>query len=330
MTRFRGNQKMFATHWENFDVVRAERLSRKSASSVCAKISTSLSDSLTRWRRVRDALDYEIDGVVVKVNSTALAGRIRDDDKSPRWAIAYKYPARQATTKLLDISIQVGRTGALTPVAHLEPTLLAGTTVARASLHNEDEIKRLDLKIGDYVLIEKSGEIIPQVLSNITVKARRQRKEHSNSRRNVPSAVLTPCGPRARRFAAAQIPIVPAKIKGRIAYFASRKAMDIEGLGDVLIDTLVDQAVIKDVADLYTLKLDDISNLERQRRKVGEETDRRRSRRARRAACSGCFSASIFAMSANAPPRSSPIISVDRQARCGDVSRRSWTSTRSG
>ena len=172
-------------------------------------------------------------------------------------------PARQATTKLLDIGIQVGRTGALTPVAHLEPTLLAGTTVARASLHNEDEIKRLDIKIGDYVMIEKSGEIIPQVLSIITVETRRQRKEYSNFRRSARSAVLTPCDPRARPSDAAQIPIVPAKIKGRLGYFASRKAMDIEGLGDVL-DRYACRlsGMVKDVADLYTLRIEDIANIE--------------------------------------------------------------------
>ena len=119
---------------------------------------------------IRDGLDYEIDGVVVKVNSTALQDEFGATTKAPRWAIAYKYPARQATTKLLDIQVQVGRTGALTPVAYLEPTLLAGTTVARASLHNEDEIKRLDIKLGDTVLIEKSGEIIPQVLQVVPVK----------------------------------------------------------------------------------------------------------------------------------------------------------------
>ena len=130
---------------------------------------------IAEMETVRDSLDYEIDGVVVKVNSTALQDEFGATTKAPRWAIAYKYPARQATTRLLGIGIQVGRTGALTPVAHLEPTLLAGTTVARASLHNEDEIKRLDLKIGDYVLIEKSGEIIPQVLSGRYDKTRRQR-----------------------------------------------------------------------------------------------------------------------------------------------------------
>src|SRR4029453_12607402 len=120
--------------------------------------------------KLRDELGYEIDGLVVKVNSTALQDDFSSTQKAPRWAIAYKYPARQATTQVLSIVVQVGRTGALTPVANLEPVLLAGTTVARATLHNEDEIKRLDVREGDFVLIEKSGDIIPKVLKVIESK----------------------------------------------------------------------------------------------------------------------------------------------------------------
>ncbi len=210
----------------------------------------------------RDELDYEIDGVVVKVNSTALQDEFGATTKAPRWAIAYKYPARQSTTKLLSIGIQVGRTGALTPVAHLEPVLLAGTTVARASLHNEDEIKRLGIRIGDTVLIEKSGEIIPQVLGVIESK-----RDGSESEYEFPT-VCPVCGFEAVRPEGEAVrrcinPDCPAKIKGRLGYFASRKAMDIEGLGDVLINTLVDTGMVKNVADLYAIKTEDISNLER-------------------------------------------------------------------
>jgi DNA ligase (NAD+) len=118
----------------------------------------------------RDDLDYEIDGLVVKVNSTALQDEFGATQKAPRWAVAYKYPARQATTRVLSISVQVGRTGALTPVANLEPVLLAGTTVSRATLHNADEVKRLGVRIGDWVLIEKGGEVIPKVLKVIESK----------------------------------------------------------------------------------------------------------------------------------------------------------------
>jgi len=220
--------------------------------------------------KVRDSLDYEIDGVVVKVNSTTLQDEFGSTSKAPRWAIAYKYPARQATTRLLDIGIQVGRTGALTPVAQLEPVLLAGTTVARASLHNEDEIKRLDLKLGDYVLIEKSGEIIPQVLQNIPSKRDGGERDFEFPARcpvcNSPA--VRPEGEAVRRCTN---PICPAKIKGRLAYFAARKAMDIEGLGDVLIETLATSGRVKDVADLYSLTVEDIAGLERK----GEKTARK-------------------------------------------------------
>ncbi len=217
---------------------------------------------------IRDELDYEIDGVVVKVNSTALQDDFGATTKAPRWAIAYKYAARQATTKLLDIGIQVGRTGALTPVAHLEPVLLAGTTVSRASLHNEDEIARLDLKIGDHVLIEKSGEIIPQVLSVVAAK-----RDGSESEFVFPN-ICPVCGfdavrPEGEAVRRCTNPVCPAKVKARILYFSSRKAMDIEGLGEVLTDTLVDSGRIKDVADLYTLTVEDIASLERMAEKSG-------------------------------------------------------------
>jgi DNA ligase (NAD+) len=263
---FTGNQKMFATHWDIFEWCERNGFHVNPNRKLCGDFDD-LSKFIAEMETVRDSLDYEIDGVVVKVNSTALQDEFGTTSKAPRWAIAYKYPARQATTRLLDIGIQVGRTGALTPVAHLEPTLLAGTTVARASLHNEDEIKRLDLKIGDYVLIEKSGEIIPQVLQNIS-----SRRDGSEREFEFPTTcpvcgfdAVRPDGEAVRRCTN---PDCPAKIKGRLAYFASRKAMDIEGLGDVLVETLVDSGRVKDVADIYTLTIDDIAGLERK----GEKT----------------------------------------------------------
>ena len=266
---FTGNQKMFATHWEIFDWCERNGFHVNPNRRLC-KSFDELSAFVAEMETMRDSLDYEIDGVVVKVNSTALQDEFGFTSKAPRWAIAYKYPARQATTRLVDIGIQVGRTGALTPVAHLEPTLLAGTTVARASLHNEDEIKRLDLKLGDYVLIEKSGEIIPQVLQNIP-----SRRDGSEREFEFPTECPV-CGfdavrPEGEAVRRCTNPECPAKIKGRIAYFAARKAMDIEGLGDVLTEMLVDSGRVKDVADLYTLTADDISSLERK----GEKTARK-------------------------------------------------------
>lgn len=258
---FRGNQKMFATHLENFAWLKKNGFNVNPHHALCRNYDE-LVAFIAEMEPKRDELDYEIDGVVVKVNSTALQDEFGATTKAPRWAIAYKYPARQSTTKLLSIGIQVGRTGALTPVAHLEPVLLAGTTVARASLHNEDEIKRLGIRIGDTVLIEKSGEIIPQVLGVVESK-----RNGSESEYEFPTVcpvcgfdALRPDGEAVRRCIN---PDCPAKIKGRLGYFASRKAMDIEGLGDVLINTLVDTGMVKNVADLYAIKTEDISNLER-------------------------------------------------------------------
>ncbi len=264
---FTGNQKMFATHWENFEWCERNGFNVNPNRALCRDFAE-LADFVARMESLRDELDYEIDGVVVKVNSTALQDEFGSTTKAPRWAIAYKYPARQATTRLLGIGIQVGRTGALTPVAHLEPTLLAGTTVSRASLHNEDEIKRLDLKIGDHVMIEKSGEIIPQVLSVVTAK-RDGTETDFEFPRTCPVCEWEAVRPDGEAVRRCTNPDCPAKIKARILYFAARKAMDIEGLGEVLVETLVDKEMIRDVADLYTLTLDQIAGLERMAEKSG-------------------------------------------------------------
>lgn len=262
-----GTRKMFATHEEVFLWCEKNGFTVNQHRRLCASFDE-LAAFIAEIEGIRDELDYEIDGVVVKVNSTALQDDFGATTKAPRWAIAYKYAARQATTKLLDIGIQVGRTGALTPVAHLEPVLLAGTTVSRASLHNEDEIARLDLKIGDHVLIEKSGEIIPQVLSVVAAK-----RDGSESEFVFPN-ICPVCGfdavrPEGEAVRRCTNPVCPAKVKARILYFSSRKAMDIEGLGEVLTDTLVDSGRIKDVADLYTLTVEDIASLERMAEKSG-------------------------------------------------------------
>ena len=258
---FRGNQKMFPTHWENFEWLARNGFNVNPNRALCRGFDD-LAGFINDMETKRDGFDYEIDGVVVKVNSTALQQEFGATTKAPRWAIAYKYPARQSTTKLLGIGIQVGRTGALTPVAHLEPVLLAGTTVARASLHNEDEIKRLNIRIGDTVLIEKSGEIIPQVLGVVELKRDGSETEYAFPT-TCPICGFDAIRPEGEAVRRCSNPDCPAKIKGRLGYFASRKAMDIEGLGDVLINTLVDTGMVEDVADLYSIKTEDISNLER-------------------------------------------------------------------
>jgi DNA ligase (NAD+) len=262
---FTGRRKMFATHWENFEWLKANGFHVNPHIALC-KNYDELCKFVEKMEPMRDELDYEIDGVVVKVNSTSLQQEFGSTTKAPRWAIAYKYAARKATTKLLGIRVQVGRTGALTPVADLEPVLLAGTTVARASLHNEDEIRRLDIKIGDTVEIEKSGDIIPQVLA--VVKEKRDGREKRFKFPTIcPECKWDAVRPEGEAVRRCTNPDCPAKVKARIGYFASRKAMDIEGLGWVLIDTLVDSGMVKNVADIYKLTVEDIASLERRAEK---------------------------------------------------------------
>jgi DNA ligase (NAD+) len=240
-------RKPFASHWEALEWLLRAGFRVNHLRCLCPSIEDVIV-SCERWRELRDELGYEIDGVVVKVNSTALQDELGSTSKAPRWAVAYKYPARQATTRLYDITVQVGRVGTLTPVAELEPVLLAGTTVSRASLHNEDQIKRLGVMIGDYVLIEKSGEIIPQVIK--VIESRREGRESELREfampRNCPACgeevVRTP-GEVAWRCVNSAC---PAKIKAGLKQFASRRAMRIEGLGDALIDQLISQRVQKD------------------------------------------------------------------------------------
>ncbi|REJ77900.1 MAG: NAD-dependent DNA ligase LigA [Acidobacteria bacterium] len=264
-----GASKPFDTHWENFEFLENAGFNVNPHRRLCEGIDAVI-EFCNEMEDRRDSLDYDIDGVVVKVNQASLQDEFGATSKAPRWAIAYKYPAMQATTKLENIIIQVGRTGALTPVAVLEPVQLAGTTVARASLHNEDEINRLGVRLGDTVLVEKSGEIIPQVLKVIESKRSGKEKDFE-----FPGQCPV-CGWDAVRPAEEAVrrctnPDCPAKVKGRLAYFSARKAMDIEGLGDVLIEQLVDAEHVKDVADLYRLDVKTVAALERMAEKSAQK-----------------------------------------------------------
>ncbi|MDQ6785946.1 MAG: NAD-dependent DNA ligase LigA [Acidobacteriota bacterium] len=256
-----GNQKMFATHWEGFQWLEKAGFNVNPNRALCKNIEEVFAFT-DKMLALRDSLDYDIDGVVVKINSTQLQQEFGATTKAPRWAIAYKYPAMQATTRLNEIHVQVGRTGALTPVAYLEPVLLAGTTVARASLHNEDEIKRLDVKLGDYVLIEKSGEIIPQILQVIKTRRNGTETEYEFPKK-CPVCDFPVVRPEGEVVTRCSNPDCPAKLKARILYFASRKAMDIEGLGEVLVEKLVDLGMVKNAADIYSLQLEQVAELER-------------------------------------------------------------------
>ncbi|HVG38740.1 MAG TPA: NAD-dependent DNA ligase LigA [Pyrinomonadaceae bacterium] len=260
-----GDRKPFATHWEALAWLEGVGIKVNPHRALCPSVDEVI-EFCQRMEGARDNLPYEIDGVVVKVNSTALQDEFGTTSKAPRWAIAYKYPARQATTKVESIVVQVGRTGALTPVANLEPVQLAGTTVARATLHNEDEIKRLDVRIGDWVMIEKSGEIIPKVL-NVVLSRRTGTERRFRMPTKCPvcgGIVSKPEGEVVSRCVAADC---AAQLKARLLHFASRRAMRIEGLGEALAEQLVERGLVRDVGDLYKLTLDDLVNLERKAEK---------------------------------------------------------------
>jgi DNA ligase (NAD+) len=260
-----GDRKPFATHWDAMNWLEQSGFHVNPNRALCSSIDEIIA-FCNQMEGRRDELGYEIDGVVVKVNSTSSQDEFGSTQKAPRWAVAYKYPARQATTKVVSIVVQVGRTGALTPVANLEPVLLAGTTVARATLHNADEVKRLGIRVGDWVLIEKGGDVIPKVLKVIESK-----RTGAERRFRLPSKcpvcggeISRPEGEVVARCVAADC---PAQLKGRLLHFASRRAMRIEGLGESLVDQLVARAMVRDVGNLYELTLEDIAGLERMAKK---------------------------------------------------------------
>lgn len=222
------------------------------------------------WDTHRHELPYETDGVVIKVNNLAYQEELGYTAKSPRWALAYKFKAEQAVTILREITYQVGRTGAITPVANLEPVLLAGTTVKRASLHNADQIEKLDIREGDTVFVEKGGEIIPKIVA-VDFSRRPQDSEPTNYITHCPE-----CGTPLERQEGEALHFCPnetgcpPQITGRIQHFISRKAMDIEGLGSETVELLFREGLIRDYADLYELKVDDLLPLERMARKSAE------------------------------------------------------------
>jgi DNA ligase (NAD+) len=221
------------------------------------------------WTERRHSLAYEIDGLVVKVNSLQLQERLGSTSKSPRWAIALKFPAEQVVTRIEDIIVSVGRTGVLTPTAILEPVQVSGATVSRATLHNEDMIRAKDVRIGDYVVLQRAGDVIPEVVS--VLKERRTGQERVFQ---MPQ-VCPECGSQVIRLeseAATRCTGIacPAQLKEMILHFVSRKAMDIEGAGPALINQLVDTGLVRDVADLYSLGKEQLTSLERMGDKSAE------------------------------------------------------------
>lgn len=214
-----------------------------------------------RLEQQRNNLDYDIDGAVIKVNSIAQQQILGATNKHPRWAISFKFAAKQETTTLLDINVQVGRTGALTPVAILEPVQIAGVTVSRATLHNFDEIQRKDIRVGDTVLVERSGDVIPQV-----VKAIKEQRSGKPRKPSMPTHCPV-CGTTVVKIEGEVVvrcpnKTCPARLKWRIRYFASRDAMDIEHLGEQTIDKLIENNLISAIPDLYQLTVNDVLRIE--------------------------------------------------------------------
>jgi DNA ligase (NAD+) len=214
------------------------------------------------WTEKRDTLEYDVDGVVIKVNDREDRRALGSTAKFPRWAVSFKFPARQATTRLNDIIVQVGRTGALTPVAVLEPVKLSGTTISRATLHNEDEIRRKDIRIGDVVLIERSGDVIPQVVGPM-------RERRTGREKPFVMPLQCPiCGSKTYRpegeiVSRCANPSCPARLREAILHFAGRRAMNIEGLGESLVDQLMEKKLVSSIPDLYGLDLETLAGLER-------------------------------------------------------------------
>ncbi len=207
----------------------------------------------SQFEEIRETLEYEIDGAVIKVNSIHQQKLLGSIAKSPRWAVAYKFKAKQAFTKLKDITWQVGRTGAITPVAELEPVKLAGSTISRATLHNFDEIQRKDIRVNDTVVIEKGGDVIPKIVS-VILNERQKKSQPTKAPEKCPVCNSKLFKPEGEVAYYCENPECSAQIKGRLIHFASRGAMDIEGLGDALIDLFVDKGFITHFSDIYKLK----------------------------------------------------------------------------
>jgi DNA ligase (NAD+) len=256
----------FAKHSDSLQVLKQLHFHASDDWKLCAGIDEVFA-YCDAWDAKREKLPYEIDGVVIKVNSTGIQNELGYTAKAPRWAIAYKYPAQQETTVVNDIRVQVGRTGALTPVAVLEPVQVGGVTVSRSTLHNMDEIERLGLHIGDTVLIERAGEVIPHILK-VTKEGKHRKPFHMP--KHCPecgSTIHKSDDEVAYRCVNAAC---PAKRKESLLHFAGRHAMNIDGLGDKIVDQLVDKGLVKDVADLYSLKLDEVAALERMAEKSAQ------------------------------------------------------------
>ncbi len=249
------------THWDFLEKLKEWGVRTNPHTKLCKNLEEALA-YCEKWQAKREGLSYDIDGVVIKVNSIAQEKRLGYTLKSPRWAVAYKFPARQVTTSVENITVQVGRTGVITPVAELKPAECAGVVIRRSTLHNFDEIKRLGIKIGDRVVLERAGEVIPKIVKVIASVRTGKEKEFK-----VPDTCPA-CGSRISKEKAEEVayrcinPSCPAQIERGLIHFASRSAMDIEGMGEVAVEQLVHKGLVKDFADIYNLKKEELLKLE--------------------------------------------------------------------
>ena len=252
-------QPPFPTHWESLNWLEKNGFKVNPKRQLCESVEEVVA-FCQQWEEKRESLAYEIDGVVVKVNAIEWQNALGQTAKAPRWAIAFKYAARQAITVVENIAVQVGRTGALTPVAHLRPVLISGVMVGRATLHNEDEIERLGLKIGDTVVVERSGDVIPKII---------RVHEQGSYRKPFEMPKQCPvCGGRVlREEGEAAVRCIntncPARLKESLQHFASRTVMNIDGLGEAIVDQLVDRGLVTSIAELYGLTEEALLSLER-------------------------------------------------------------------
>ncbi|RLE13340.1 DNA ligase (NAD(+)) LigA [Candidatus Aerophobetes bacterium] len=252
--------KEFQSHWEVLQTLRRWGFTINPYIELCSSIRECI-EYFNRISKIREELEYEIDGVVFKVNQLEYQRRLGEISRSPRWALAYKFPSIQATTRIKDIKVQVGRTGALTPVAILDTVEVGGVRVSRATLHNQDEIERKDVRVGDTVLVQRAGDVIPEV-----VKVIKEKRTGEEKKFKLPSYCPV-CGTRVSHppgEVVARCPNIscPARLKESIKHFASKQALDIEGLGDKIVEALVDKGFVKSISDLYRLKKEDFLKME--------------------------------------------------------------------
>ncbi|MCM8786569.1 MAG: NAD-dependent DNA ligase LigA [Candidatus Omnitrophica bacterium] len=250
----------FKTHWEFLETMKFFGLRVNPFSKHCRNLKEAI-DYCLSWQDKRFSLEYDIDGMVIKVNNFKLQKELGETLKAPRWAVAYKFPAQQATTVVTNIEFGVGRTGIITPVAVLKPVECSGVTISHATLHNFDEVKRLDIRIGDTVLIERAGEVIPKIVKVIISKRKGIEKKIS-----VPEK-CPQCNGEIVKEKEEEVywycinPNCPARIKGSLLHYASRGAMDIEGLGESVVEELVNRGLVKSIVDIYKLKKEDFLKL---------------------------------------------------------------------